>query len=223
MRAQLVERIPSHSGAFPVWTWSCCRPDLRRGGHLEPGAAGILLEVRLPRDRVPLSAFDAWTVGPLGNAPIAFDDEEAARWEVRHPHLWSRASRDLRIQACGSRAPGRIFDLERRRQCLLGWRGRRGASQHPGHGRGIPVVAVVSLRPCSPIASGQPSPPNSVPANRGEGTGAAVRLTLVRGCRADLPNHAPPGGADVPRGSSGQGRGHPNRTFSRRACRPRSN
>src|ERR687892_146079 len=60
MREQMRLRIAGTEGRYPIWAWAHHAPDLRRGGHLEPGTPGVRVEFRAPASAVLLSDFDAW-------------------------------------------------------------------------------------------------------------------------------------------------------------------
>jgi hypothetical protein len=63
MRWQMYQRVPGYSGRYPVWVWARIRrydllSSVRHAARASSGE--VLLTLRIPRERVLLTDFDAW-------------------------------------------------------------------------------------------------------------------------------------------------------------------
>lgn len=111
MRQQLIARIgrPPTPIRFPVWAWYQSesakrrRPDLRTGGHLKRGAAGVPLEFESPDSHALLSDFELWHYA-LNDWYLPSSAREADRIESGAKPAPNAAARRLSWQ--------RMFDLD---------------------------------------------------------------------------------------------------------------
>lgn len=74
MMKQMRNYLNSYNNEYPIWLW-VDRPDLRRGGYLNPNTHGILLEVLLAEEKVLLSDYESWHC-VLMDGYVANTDEE---------------------------------------------------------------------------------------------------------------------------------------------------
>ena len=102
MMDQMERRIPSYKGEFPVWLWAE-RPDLRRGGYLNPDERGILLQVNIEEERVLLSDFESWH-SVLMDGPVSDNEEEWEAIEQGKYHISKEKSWE------------RIFDIKKEKE-----------------------------------------------------------------------------------------------------------
>jgi hypothetical protein len=86
MARELSQRVgpATRRGQVPVWVWCQWRgvlrrrPDLRVGGHLPPGVAGVRLELEIDLSRLLPSDFDLWHYALNGwYLPASLGDERA--------------------------------------------------------------------------------------------------------------------------------------------------
>ena len=94
MSEQMRLRLLPHPARFPLWGWyrwegtERCRPDLRAGGHLARGEAGVRIEIKLPDDMVLLSDFQAWHC-VLNRCLLSLNEHE---FEAFHAELESKGA-----------------------------------------------------------------------------------------------------------------------------------
>ncbi|ASK27371.1 hypothetical protein BG910_06120 [Neisseria chenwenguii] len=114
MAARLAEKVPPPASvAFPIWAWRFAhgrrqpKPDLRRRGHLEKGAAGVRIEFEIPQEQVLLSSFDGWHA-VLNDTFFSLGDEEYERCERLEAELPSEKLREAKEKSWYG-----IFDLSK--------------------------------------------------------------------------------------------------------------
>lgn len=86
MRRQLLARIPSYGGGWPVWVWvrwdKRGKPDLRASGLLPSGTKGVRIELVVPSSQVLVSDFGLWH-HVLNNWYCAWTEAEQEAWYQR--------------------------------------------------------------------------------------------------------------------------------------------
>ena len=109
---QMKTRIRDYKGHFPVWSWFCPKPDLRRVNALwrEPG---VRIEFEAPADAVLLTHFEAWH-SVLNGQYLAHTEAEWDEFAARFPKSSLRRGLvfdDPAEQAMVQATWERVFDL----------------------------------------------------------------------------------------------------------------
>lgn len=79
---QMGSRLPGYRGRFPIWAWHSPKPDLRHGGHLHRGEAGVRVELELPKNRALLLDFETWHC-VLNRWHLSLSWRESREWDRR--------------------------------------------------------------------------------------------------------------------------------------------